>query len=990
MRTHCYQLAIALAVLLLGVHSTIGQEPDSVDRDYANELPRFAPLSPEEAVGSFKLMPGFRMELVAAEPLVTDPIAFAFDARNRLFVVEMRGYSEQPDEGLGKIALLEDRDGDGKMDSRKEFVTGLSWPTGVWPWKDGVLVLEPPTITWYRDLDGNGVSDTSEVWFDGFRRDNVQGMANSFRWGIDGYLYGASSSVGASLKHVKASHVKAGINLRRRDFRIDPVTSTLRASSGGAQHGLSFNRWGDKFLTSNSDHLQQVLDLDSWISQYATGYSFPPLRRSIAADGPQAEVYRSSPVEPWRIVRTRLRVGGIVPGPVEGGGRAAGYFTGATGTLIADRECGYSSNPEFDTALVCDVGSNLVHRKHLYDEGLYWKGVRVDDAAELLSSSDTWFRPVQLGSGPDGCVYIADMYREIIEHPKSLHSVIKRHLDLTSGRDRGRIWRLISEASKLEMPTTPPHDLKEKDLAHEMLSPIRWRRNTAAQLLLERSSDSNRRQGVETAMRELVTSMSEASPECQIQIAYLAARLGQLPADVLRQMLEHSSHRVVEHALHLIRIQHLSSEFVESLKTLTAASSLRVQLAVVLNAVALEQRERLEILRRIMPRVSDDYVRSAFAVSAGRDLQQLISTCEQELVRQGKLGKWVSKGARRWAEQIASEQIRNWLLRKITSSDVNVRNIYMTALGQDPDLAIRLVQLLRRDVKVELSEWLLTELRKSQPSSGLLPWIVCLNEDERIEVVTAGLRPEQPPQYQSAVIELAGNSARLSEIVVQAFDGLSPTVQSSTIQFWLNSFAGQQRVLAAVEEGRITLSQLSTQARSRLRESRIPEIAANAQRLLGEVSPDRRALVESYSRALPEDWGSVSREKGKQHFARLCAQCHRLDSVGVQVGAGLKDLQQKSPEQLLIAILDPNREVDPRFASITILREDGQVLAGLVSDESSAEIELSLSGGKRQRILRSEIEQLQSRGKSLMPEGIEQQISPEQMAELIKFLRSSP
>ena len=164
---------------------------------------------------------------------------------------------------------------------------------------------------------------------------------------------------------------------------------------------------------------------------------------SIAADGPQAEVFRTSPVEPWRIVRTRLRVAGAVPGPIEGGGRAAGYFTGATGATIYR---GDAWPAEYrGQAFIGDVGSNIVHRKTLSADGVLLVANRADEGSEFVASTDIWFRPAQFANAPDGTLYIIDVYREVIEHPASLPPVIKKHLDLTSGRDRGRIYRIVPE-----------------------------------------------------------------------------------------------------------------------------------------------------------------------------------------------------------------------------------------------------------------------------------------------------------------------------------------------------------------------------------------------------------------------------------------------------------------------------------------------------------------------------------------------------------------
>ena len=177
----------------------------------------------------------------------------------------------------------------------------------------------------------------------------------------------------------------------------------------------------------------------------------PRSRISIAADGPQAEVYRKSPVEPWRLVRTRLRVAGLVKGPVEGGGRAAGYFTGSTGVTI------YRGNAwpkeSQGQAIIGDVGSNIIHRKVIEWKGLVPIARRVDENREFVASTDIWFRPVQFANAPDGALHILDMYREVIEHPKSLPPEIKQHLDLTSGRDRGRLYRILPDG--FQQPKLP-------------------------------------------------------------------------------------------------------------------------------------------------------------------------------------------------------------------------------------------------------------------------------------------------------------------------------------------------------------------------------------------------------------------------------------------------------------------------------------------------------------------------------------------------------
>ena len=193
-----------------------------------------------------------------------------------------------------------------------------------------------------------------------------------------------------------------------------------------------FDDFGRKFGCSNSDHLQYWVYNDpvAPVSE-APVLPLPPPRMSIAKDGGAAEVFRLSPDEPWRIIRTRWRVAGTVPGMVEGGGRVSGYFTGATGTTIYR---GDAYGPDFvNNSFTGDAGGQLVHRKRIAvaPDGVTLTGERPADEAgmEFAASNDTWVRVVNFANAPDGCLHVCDMYREVIEHPWSIHDEIKGHLD---------------------------------------------------------------------------------------------------------------------------------------------------------------------------------------------------------------------------------------------------------------------------------------------------------------------------------------------------------------------------------------------------------------------------------------------------------------------------------------------------------------------------------------------------------------------------------
>jgi putative membrane-bound dehydrogenase-like protein len=489
----------------------------------------------------FSVAPGFEVQLAAQEPEVVDPVAMAFDEDGRLYVVEMRDYSEDYDLTLGRIRLLEDKDGDGVFETSTVFAEDLAWPTAVTCYEGGIFVGAPPNIYYLKDHSGDGQADERRIVYTGFARTNVQGLLNSFHWGLDNRIHGATSSSGAEVRlGTDKDNEQPALPLRGRDFAFNPRSLEMTPESGGAQHGMSFNGWGQKFVCSNSDHIQLVMFEDRYAARNPYAIS-PSARTSIAEDGPQADVYRTSPVEPWRIVRTRLRAKGVVPGVVEGGGRPAGYFTGATGVTIYTGDAWPEKYRGW--ALVGDVGGNLVHRKELEPRGVGLVAKRVDEQAEFVSSSDIWFRPVQFSNAPDGSLYILDMYREVIEHPASLHPVIKKHLDLTSGRDRGRLYRVVPEGFQSAAPPRLSQASNEELVA--LLDHANgWHRETAARLLCERQPA-----GLQRRVEQIVSTGKH--PEGRIRALYVLQGLSSLTPGIVQLALGDEHAHVRRHAVRL-------------------------------------------------------------------------------------------------------------------------------------------------------------------------------------------------------------------------------------------------------------------------------------------------------------------------------------------------------------------------------------------------------------------------------------------------------
>lgn len=985
---------LTLMAISIGSQKALAQNPaaaqnnaanvDTADKDYSSELPRLPALPMDEVIKSLEVANGFEVQLLASEPLVFDPVAFAYDGQLRLFVVEMKDYSEQETEHLGTIALLEDTDGDGRMDKRSVFVEGLSWPTAICTWQDGVLVAAAPRLTWYRDTDGDGKSDKTEDWYVGFGRDNVQGLVNNLKWGVDGFVHGATSSSGATLQS-PGTPASEAIALGRRDFAIDPLNRKLTIEAGGGQHGMSFNRWGDKFVTSNSDHLQQIVDLEWWLAKHPTSIALPSTRRSIALDGPQAEVYRASPTEPWRIVRTRLRMSGVAPGVVEGGGRAAGYFTGATGTCIMDREAGFGDG-SVDTAIVCDVGSNLVHRKRMQDQGMFYSGERIDQQAELLRSRDVWFRPVQIADCPDGSLIIADMAREVIEHPKSLPPMIKKHLDLTSGRDRGRIWKLTPK-SVPPRAVTKPASLTSAELVANLAHPVAWQRRMASQLLIERQASDVRQQLERSAL-------NTSSPEAQVLSMHVLSRLRLFNEELARKLLRSTHERVLQHAVRLVNINQLAVD----LSQLAVEERPRVQLEVALATANnnLPGTQRETVLANLMSRVTEPMVQAVVANIAGDSSWKIFDQKSTQFSSAAR-SAWLRLLLPQWSKQLAGDEgLKTWIVKELLSSGSH-GNEWRTALATSAMHAdvtrIRAAMSDQQRQSLDSSVETMLESAMDKPASGLSAYQVVRLVGPEAQTIFAKqlLQPIRSENAQRAVVGLLSwsDQPQFADEVIAQMASLTPAIQAEALRGLASRGPTAARLADAIEEGKVKVAQIPIETRDQLRRADDKALGKRFEKLFGEVSKDRQTVIDRYAVGLDAPHTLADRMAGEQVFRQVCAQCHRLAEVGNDVGPPLKQLAEKSPQQLLETILDPNREIDPKYMSYTVLDADDRVLTGIIQDESAGQIVLKSAGGELHTLAREEIGQLKSSGVSLMPVGLEATISVEQMRQLIQFLKAA-
>ena len=973
------------------------------------ELPSFPAVEVTNALATFKIKAGFHLDVVAAEPLVRSPIEVCFDENGRMFVVEMIDYSEMRDEKphWGRVSVLEDTDGDGRYDKSTVFVDNLPWPTGIFWANGGLYVAATPDIFFCKDQDGDGKADLRQLVFTGFAIDyapyrtnqlNMQAMLNSLRWGLDNRIHGATAPNGGEVSSLLWTNEKS-VNLRGRDFVINPRTQRLEAEAGGGQYGLAFDDQGRRFACNNSDHIR-VFMYDARYGNRNTFYSMPSVLQSIAVDGPAAEVYRTSPDEPWRLIRTRWRVSGAVQGMIEGGGRASGYFTSATGLMIYRGDAW--PQEYLGDAFIADCGSNLIHRKKVHADGVALRAERPADEqrTEFLTSRDTWFRPVQMANAPDGTLYIVDMYREIIEHPWSLPPTLKRHLNLNSGSDRGRIYRVATDGFK-PRPTPRLGKATTAELVKVLEHRNGWHRDTAARLLYERQDKA--------AVPELEKLLRESSSGLgRMHALYVLDGLDALQCKHLMRAFSDSDALVREHAVRLAEnFAGTTSSEAEALRstllTLVSDSSIRVRYQVAFTLGELREADRVKALGQIIRRdAGDSWVRAAVLSSLG--------TGTGEMFREsaGLLSAAKVSGD---AEEKAAADLQTFLgglvqvIGARNDSNEVASVLEYVAKANDPALAFALVHGLGEGLQ---------RARASLPTERIQPVI------ERATKLAGD--KTQPPAVRVQAVELLAlssyascgssllalldiNEAQTVQLAAMHTLGrfsdpkigveltarwlsLTPRLRNEALNVLLARSDRIPALLDAVEAGTIRRADLASPQIDFLTNYREAPLRARSIKLLTATSVStRQEVVTAFQPALALQGDAA---KGKKIFAERCVSCHRLGGEGSVVGPDLVSVRNAGKEKMLISILDPNREVLPQYLGYEVETKDDESLLGLLINETATSVTLRQAYGKETLVPRSNIATMRSRGLSIMPAELEVGLKPQDLADLLEFVGTAP
>lgn len=948
------------------------------------EMPRVPATEPDKAVSTLQVREGFRAELVAHEPLVMDPVAMAFDEEGRLFVAEMRDYSERRDEKMGRIKLLEDSNGDGRYDKTTVYARNLPWPTAVICWNGGIFVGASPDILYLKDNTGDGTADVQRVVFSGFgaglAKLNVQQLLNSFTWGIDNRIHGALGGNPGLITNLMKRGAKP-LELRGRDFSFDPRTFDMRAESGGGQWGMSFDDEGNKFVCSNSRHIAAEMYEDRYAARNRY-YSMPPPDVNIAVDGPAAEVFRLSPDEPWRVIRTKWRVAGLVSGPVEGGGRASGYFTGASGVMIYR---GDAFPPEYrGDAFVADCGSNLIHRKKLRRDGLNFVAERAADERrrEFIASRDNWFRPVSFANAPDGTVYFADMYRETVEHPWSLPPELKSKLDLNSGNDRGRIYRVVPEGVKLRS-SVKLKGLSTPELVKLLEHANGWHQDTAARLLIERN-DTNTVPLLRRALRET------SSPLAKIRAISALRSFNALEVSDLRTALKDSNAVVRVHGIKNSDVAtrgladgSKGSEWNALLAALGGDSDPRVRYQ-----LALSETDSLVLSRIIAQDVEQTWTRAAVLNGLSKGAADVFAplALNTEFVQRTGALEFLREAARLAGAtapanglalclDVAAKSSSPFTFANALSAGMETRNSTLATVH--PKLFGELSESARKMTADEKE----SDSNRIEAASFL-----GTSRDAASRSALVGLLDSSvSAPLQGAAVRALAQRRELTNVLAR-WSQLARSTRETTVALLMKRRDGALALVRAAEQGAVARNEIAAGDVERLVTHADANVRNAAQKVFKRDESSRADVIKKYQPALSLK-GDATR--GRQNYQQRCASCHRAGNEGFAVGPDLASVAGNGKEKLLVSLVDPNAEVAAAFVAYSVETKRGESFVGVLAGESPLHVLLKMPNGETTRLGRETISATRAGDKSLMPEGLEEGLSVQDMADLLEFIMTA-
>jgi uncharacterized protein len=977
------------------------------------------PLEPAESQKHFVTPVQFDVKRFAAEPQIRRPICMNWDERGRLWIAETVDYpnSRQRDgEGHDRIVICEDTDGDGVADKFTVFADKLSIPTSFVFYKKGVIVVQAPHTLYLEDTDGDDRADVRTVLFSGWGTADTHAGPSNLRWGFDNWIYGMCGysgfrgTVGGEKHSFQQGFFRfklseppvptGGVSVSRLEF--------LRSTNNNSW-GVGFSEEGLLFGSTANGNPSVYLPIPNRYYEQVRGWSSRVLA-GIAGNAPMVPI-----TDKVRQVDYH------------------GHFTAAAGHALYTART-YPRDYWNRAAFVCEPTGHLVATFQIEGRGSDFVSRNVWN---LLASDDEWSAPIAAEVGPDGNVWVIDWYNYIVQHnptPQGFKTG-KGNAYETDLRDKthGRIYRLVAKSAK------PAASVALKDAAPEKVvealrsDNLLWRRH-AQRLLVERGKrdvvpelvklvgdesmdeiglnvgaihalwtlhglgtlDGSDSQATAAAVgglkhkspgvrrnavlvlprdRDSVGSILAArlldDTDVHVRLAALLA-LAEMPADMragapLAAMLERPENgrdRWIPDAVIAAAARHPLS-FVRSLTAGKAPESARVRDVIAIVAEHLARGGDAETLDPLLTIVAGaepamaEVVLTGLAkgwprgkaVSLKPDTERALEQMFKSLTPAGK-GQLLRLAA-------------DWGTQSLTRFAVEAAQTLLGVAANEKESDAARIAAARQYVELQLAD-----IKAAQ---------------RVLDLIT----PRDSPALTTGFIDALGASTapEVGPALVKRLEGLPPSSRSAAIRVLLGRADATRAFLDALDKGHSQISELTLDQKEALAAHPDKRIAARARALLARggalPSPDRQKVIDEL---IPLTMRTGNAEHGKLVFTKNCATCHTHSGEGAKIGPDLTGMATHPKSELLVHIMDPSRSVEGNFRVYTVALTDGRVLSGLLASETKTSVEIIDAQAKKHLVQRDTIDELRATNKSLMPDGFEKTLQPDEIVNLLEFL----
>jgi putative heme-binding domain-containing protein len=949
---------------------------------WRQDQPPNQPYSPQEALSKMTVPPGFKVELVASEPQIVNPIALAFDDRARIWITESIEYPRKP-AGVGRdrVKILEDTDADGRADKVSIFAEGLNIPTGVAIGYGGVWLLNSPDLLFVREENGREIS--REVVITGFGRTDTHELPNSLTWGPDGWLYGLNGVFNQC--RIRSNNGREyAFNCAL--WRVHPRTREFQIVAEGTSnpYGLAWDSEGSAIIEAchwANDHLFHFVETGHYQRQAGV---FPPFTfplGSITDHGHQKTAY--------------------------------------CGIAFLDTD----AYPEQFRRRIC-VGN--VHGGALNVDRLERDGATylAKGEPDLLNGNDAWFMPVALKIGPDGCLYVLDWYD-------------RYHCSQDAARDPAGVDRLKGRLYRLrynETPRAQPTDLaKESDdrLLSRLASGNIYFRETAQRILTERLGESRDLRG-KLEKKALSSASADANPSSLER----QGRLHALWALIGSGQLEEGFHlNILRHADQAYRawgvraagnFGDVSASVREKVASLGSDASRDVQLQVVIAARKVRGLDGLPVLSDVIGHCGQDKVIPSIAWN---NLHPLLETNGAQFVR------WQTN----WSPALStlSSRVVERMLNAASPDGPAVATFVQFVANHDGERAkdcLSAISLrlgaLEGSVTARLKKGLEPVLLKLLEGPSDAPYFmgaqmlaarlglarvdstairerfISTNQSEanRLQALDAMVAFRDPellsllpavftsdnPQFLRRAFAALGRmeDPKLATVVLAAYSKLAPELQPLAVDLLMQRERWARQLLDAVLADKFPKSILNANHLRKILESNDREALWAVEKAFGKVreerNPEREKVVAEMGAYFRERPGNPHR--GQRVFRNVCGQCHSIYGDGGKVGPDITANGRASFEQLLSNVFDPSLVIGPAYQVTTVVTKDGRNLTGLIAEDNEQRVVIRMPGEGEETVPRNNVKYLRVSRLSMMPEGLEGLMAREDLSDLFAFL----